>query len=480
MIDEALPDFHRSRVLVAGDIMADVYWVGAASRISPEAPVPVVLVDSEEVRLGGAANVARNVATLGAKATLVGLLGDDETATKVESLLDQAGIERSLLRITNAPTIRKLRILSRRQQLVRLDFEREFSDVAPELKCAAFARFIDTCDAVVLSDYAKGYFGLETPSLIRIARNKQKPVIVDPKGVDFGRYSGATLITPNLTEFEAVVGKCADDQILVERARNLRDLLGLDAVLVTRGEQGMTLIDAHDDPFHLPSRARDVYDVTGAGDTVVATLSAAIGAGSPLRRAVEWANTAAGLVVGKSGTATVSITELAGALEDRPLARSGRKVVNRRTLRQIVSTAKARGKTVVMTNGCFDVLHAGHVDLLRRAREMGDILVVAINDDASVRRLKGKTRPVNSLSNRLAVLSMLECVDYVTAFAEDTPEALYSDVPPNILVKGGDYTEDNVAGAASVKASGGRVVILDLVAGLSTTGVLAKLAGSGP
>lgn len=471
----SLPSFARSRVLVVGDVMADVYWTGAASRISPEAPVPVVRVDTEEMRLGGAANVALNVAALGAKATLIGLVGNDATATELEQQLDKSGIERALQRVPGTPTIRKLRVLSRRQQLVRLDFEREFHGVDPDMKSSLIDGHLGQTDVVVLSDYAKGFFGPETSKTVLLARERRKPVIVDPKGRDFSRYAGATLITPNLAEFEAVVGECSTDSIMIERGDNLRNSLGLEALLITRGEHGMTLLEGNAAPLHLPSRAREVYDVTGAGDTVVATLAAAIGAGTPLRQAVEWANIAAGLVVGKSGTATVSVAEIRDARTANPSASTIRKIVNRTSLVDIVSSAKASGKTVVMTNGCFDVLHAGHVDILRRARELGDLLVVAVNDDDSVRRLKGPTRPVNALSHRLAVLAMLECVDYVTVFSEDTPESLYCDVLPNLLVKGGDYSADQVAGAACVTAAGGQVVILDLVEGLSTTEILARL-----
>jgi len=471
----SLPDFSRSRVLVAGDVMADVYWIGAASRISPEAPVPVVRIDAEEMRLGGAANVALNIAALGATATLVGLVGDDATATELEKQLEISGIERTLRRVPGTPTIRKLRVLSRRQQLVRLDFERDFHRVDAELKKSLILENLGHSDVVVLSDYAKGFFGPETAAMIRLARDRRQPVLVDPKGTDFMRYSGATLITPNLAEFEAIVGECSSDSIMIERGHNLRAQLSLEALLITRGERGMTLLEGNAAPLHLPSRAREVYDVTGAGDTVVATLAAAIGAGTPLRQAVEWANVAAGLVVGKSGTATVSVAEIRSARDGNPSANTARKVVARQSLAEIVSSAKASGKTVVMTNGCFDVLHAGHVDILRRARELGDLLIVAVNDDESVRRLKGSTRPVNSLAHRLTVLAMLECVDCLTVFSENTPEALYRDTLPSLLVKGGDYSADAVAGAAPVIAAGGRVAILDLVEGLSTTEILAKL-----
>lgn len=465
-------DFRQSKVLVAGDVMADIYWGGTTSRISPEAPVPVVIIGTEEMRLGGAANVARNVVSLGARAILVGLVGDDHTALELTRLLDDTGIESSLLRVAGIPTIRKLRVMSRRQQLVRLDFERDFSNVAPEVKTDLVRGRIHDCDVLVLSDYAKGFLGSDTAELIRLAADSGKPIVVDPKGTDYSRYAGATVVTPNLAEFEAVVGRCPDEAAIIERGNNLRNHLGLHALLVTRGEHGMMLLERNAAALHLPSKARDVYDVTGAGDTVVATIAASMGAGMPLREAIELSNVAAGLVVAKSGTAAVSLNEIRRALHEEVPADSSQKAINHQDLNDLVVSAKSIGKRVVMTNGCFDILHAGHVDLLQRARKLGDLLVVAVNDDGSVRRLKGPTRPVNELSHRLAVLAALECVDHITVFGEDTPENLYCKVLPDILVKGGDYTADQIAGSQCVTAAGGQVVILDLVDGLSTTKIL--------
>jgi D-beta-D-heptose 7-phosphate kinase/D-beta-D-heptose 1-phosphate adenosyltransferase len=468
-------NFSSSKVLVAGDVMADTYWVGQTSRISPEAPVPVVLVDFEETRPGGAANVALNIVALGARTTLVGLVGDDAIGDEIARLLTQQGVDHSLIRVAGARTIRKLRVMSRRQQLVRVDFEQRFANVPIKEKLSPIElRLLDN-DILVLSDYAKGFLGVETQELISLAKAHNKAVIIDPKGMDFLRYKGATLITPNLAEFEAVVGPCGSDQDIVERGINLREQLQLDSLLVTRGEHGMTLLERNAAPVHLESRAREVFDVTGAGDTVVATLAAAMASGASLREAVELANVAAGIVVAKSGTATASVGEIIQSRSATVPSNQLRKVVEPEALREIILSAKVAGKSAVMTNGCFDVLHAGHVDLLRRARELGDLLIVAINDDASVRRLKGATRPVNPLEHRLTVLGMLECVDYLVVFSEDTPEKLYCKVLPQVLVKGGDYTAAQVAGGDCITAAGGRIAILDLVPDLSSTRILSKL-----
>lgn len=469
-------DFTAARVLVAGDVMADTYWIGGTSRVSPEAPVPVVKVEFEETRPGGAANVALNVVALGAAATVVGVVGRDSAGDELSRLLEQRGVGNGLFTSEGVQTIRKLRVMSRRQQLLRMDFEHDRLEIAPNVRLEAVLKHLDQTDVLVLSDYAKGFLDTETREIIQAARKRGKQIVVDPKGIDFQRYKGASIVTPNFAEFEAVVGRCHDEHTIIERGTQLRDQLDLQALLITRGEHGMTLIQSGVAPVHLASRAREVFDVTGAGDTVVATLAVALATRLSLHDAVDCANTAAGIVVGKSGTATVSVGELRQARLSSSAAGHLRKVVDRETLKDIVETAKTSGKSVVMTNGCFDVLHAGHVELLRRAREMGDALVVAVNDDSSVRRLKGPTRPVNALEQRLTVLGMLECVDYLVAFDEDTPEALYSEVLPSVLVKGGDYSADSVAGGGAVIAAGGRVAIVDLVAGLSTTGILSRLS----
>ena len=472
-----LPAFDDVRVLVAGDLMLDRYWHGGTARISPEAPVPVVHVQSEEARAGGAGNVALNLAALGVQTTLSGVTGDDATAADLDALLRAAGVDNRFLRHPTAPTITKLRVVSRKQQLIRLDFEDAFeatgaADLLPLLQPA----FADA-RVLVLSDYAKGALRDPQP-LIQAARAAGLQVLVDPKGHDFGRYRGATLATPNLSEFEAVVGRCAGEDDLVARGRQLARDSGIDALLVTRGEDGMSLIPAEGEPLHLPARARDVFDVTGAGDTVIATLAAGVAAGLALPQATALANIAAGLVVGKLGTATVSVSELRRALHETE--GNGRGVLAEPRLLQAIADARAHGERVVMTNGCFDLLHAGHVAYLEQARNRGDRLLVAVNDDESVRRLKGAGRPVNSVQNRMAVLAALAAVDWVVPFSEDTPERLIEQVLPDVLAKGGDYRPEDIVGYRQVTGNGGTVEVLDFLDGCSTSDMISRVrAGTG-
>ena len=465
--------FEPSRLLVVGDVMLDRYWHGSTSRISPEAPVPVVSIDDEEARVGGAGNVALNAAVLGAKSHLLGLAGRDPAADQIERMLAERNVSCTLQRVEGSKTITKLRILSRHQQLIRLDFEDHFPRWDFDALLREYHRLLDGTDVVILSDYAKGALR-RSAELVKAARALGKKVIIDPKGTEFERYRGATIITPNLQEFEAVVGRCTSDDVIVERAEQLRQQLDLEAVLVTRSEKGMTLVANGFEPLHLHTRAHEVYDVTGAGDTVVATLGAAMGAGIALPDAVALSNIAAGIVVGKLGTATVAVPELISALKSEGRSTpSG--YCDEEELAVMIAAAKAKGERVVMTNGCFDILHPGHVDYLERARALGDRLVVAVNDDASVRRLKGSERPVNALPSRVRMLLALSCVDWVVTFSEDTPERLYCRVLPDILVKGGDYTEDAVAGGECVKAAGGQVRILDLLQGHSTTDLISRI-----
>lgn len=468
-----LPDFSRARVLVVGDVMLDSYWHGPTSRISPEAPVPVVRVEQEEARVGGAGNVALNAAVLGAKTQLLGLAGHDATADQVELMLAERGVACRLQRVHGSKTITKLRILSRHQQLIRLDFEDHFPNWDAAALEAEYAARLAGIDAVILSDYAKGALR-QSAALVAAARRAGLPVIVDPKGTDFERYRGATLITPNLSEFEAVVGHCADEAELERRGSELRERYDLEAVLITRSEKGMTLLARGQAPLHLPARAREVYDVTGAGDTVVATLGAALAAGLALADAVALSNVAAGIVVAKLGTATVTPAELQQALQ-AGVHDYRRGLCGEDELLAQMAMARAGGERIVMTNGCFDILHPGHVDYLEKARELGDRLVVAVNDDDSVRRLKGPTRPVNPLATRMHMLSALACVDWVVPFAEDTPERLICKLLPDILVKGGDYTPDQIAGGACVTAAGGEVRVLHFVPGHSTTELINKI-----
>ena len=404
--ESPFPDFTHARVLVAGDLMLDRYWSGVTRRISPEAPVPVVQVGTMEDRPGGAANVALNLAALGCRTLVVGVTGEDEAADILAIRLADAGIEARLHRRRGLPTVTKLRVLSHHQQLIRLDFEQSLEpqgeDPLPGLVDALLAR----ADLLVLSDYAKGTLADPQP-LIAAAHRQGKPVLVDPKGRDFSRYRGATLLTPNRSELEEVVGPLEDDAVLVEKGQQLRADLGLDALLVTLGERGMLLLRGGvapgDAALHLPTRAREVYDVTGAGDTVIATLGAALAAGLELAEACTLANCAAGLVVGKLGTATVSAREL----ERARLGSEWHTILDQEALVTAVAEARAQGESVVMTNGCFDILHQGHVAYLQQARRLGDRLVVAVNDDDSVRRLKGQGRPINGVESRMAVLAGL-------------------------------------------------------------------------
>jgi len=469
-----LPDFSRARVLVAGDLMLDRYWQGVTERISPEAPVPVVHVRAEEGRPGGSGNVALNVAALGGQVELLGLIGDDEAGQRLQTLLSEAGVRCHLLRDARYPTVTKLRILSRHQQLIRLDFEDGFPGFDGSALTAALRPLLDGAGVLVLSDYAKGTLSDPQP-LIRAARERGVPVLVDPKGRDFTRYRGATLITPNLAEFEAVVGHCPFEQDLERRGLQLLQELEFDQLLITRGEHGMTLLSRDADPFHLPTQAREVFDVTGAGDTVVATLAVALGAGVEPHWAVQLANLAAGVVVGKLGTASVTPAELERRWWEQRPDRHG--VMTEAELLESVRAARGRGERLVMTNGCFDILHAGHVTYLEQAARLGDRLIVAVNVDEEVRQLKGQGRPVNPLANRMRVLAALECVDWVVPFSEPTPERLICALKPDILVKGGDNDPDRIPGGACVRAAGGEVLVLDYVEGVSTTAIVRSIRG---
>lgn len=466
-----MPRFDLAPVLVVGDVMLDRYWHGGTSRISPEAPVPVVRVDQIEDRPGGAANVALNIAALGAPAALVGVTGEDEAAASLLASLGAAGVDARFQRIPSQPTIVKLRVMSRHQQLLRMDFEEPFETDAEAL-AAEVERLLSGVKVLVLSDYGKGALK-NHQALIQAARRKGIPVLADPKGKDFGIYRGASLITPNLNEFETIVGRCTDEADLVAKGAQLMCELDLGALLVTRGEHGMTLLRPDQPALHLPARAREVFDVTGAGDTVISTLAASLAAGEDLPQAVALANLAAGIVVGKLGTAAISAPELRRAVQREQGSERG--VLSLDQLLLAIEDARAHGEKIVFTNGCFDILHAGHVTYLEQARAQGDRLVLAVNDDASVSRLKGPGRPINSVDRRMAVLAGLGAVDWVVSFSEDTPERLLGQVKPDILVKGGDYGIEQVVGADIVKAYGGEVRVLGLVENSSTTAIVEKI-----
>ncbi|MEX2124415.1 MAG: bifunctional D-glycero-beta-D-manno-heptose-7-phosphate kinase/D-glycero-beta-D-manno-heptose 1-phosphate adenylyltransferase HldE [Woeseia sp.] len=464
-----IPDFSRTRVLVAGDVMLDRYLFGGTTRISPEAPVPVVHVRKSDDRPGGAANVAVNLASLGVKTTLLGVVGEDEEAGKLRSVLERHGIGCHFSSSGSRPTITKTRVQSRGQQLIRLDREEPTGGSACPSLVKPLTAALQGVDAVVLSDYGKGALN-DVAEMIAACRSVDIPVFVDPKGRDFGKYRGATVITPNQSEFEAVAGCPESDQDMVQRARSMLDELELDALLVTRSEKGMLLVEAGEEPVFLSTHAREVYDVTGAGDTVIATLAAAHASGTDFQSAAGLANLAAGLVVRKIGAASVTPSELRVALHRR--GQGGRGLVSKFELLSLIEEAKERGEIIVMTNGCFDVLHAGHVAYLEEAKSLGDRLIVAVNDDDSVRRLKGAGRPVNELADRMAVLAGLASVDWVVPFSEDTPARLIADLMPDILVKGGDYKAEDIAGARDVLANGGEVRVLSFREGHSSSRII--------
>ncbi|KJJ96883.1 heptose 1-phosphate adenyltransferase [Pseudomonas sp. 21] len=470
-----MPRFDQAPVLVVGDVMLDRYWHGATSRISPEAPVPVVRVEQHEDRPGGAANVALNLAALGAPAFLVGVTGVDEAADSLSDSLQAVGVTTRFQRIAGQPTIVKLRVMSRHQQLLRVDFEEAFRTDPVALSTDVEA-LLDQVRVLVLSDYGKGALK-NHQALIQAARQRGIPVLADPKGKDFAIYRGASLITPNLSEFEAIVGRCTDEADLVAKGQQLMTELELGALLVTRGEHGMTLLRPGHSALHLPARAREVFDVTGAGDTVISTLAGAIAAGEDLPQAVALANLAAGIVVGKLGTAAISAPELRRAVQREQGSERG--VLSLDQLLLAIEDARAHGEKIVFTNGCFDILHAGHVTYLEQARAQGDRLIVGVNDDGSVTRLKGPGRPINSVDRRMAVLAGLGAVDWVVSFGEDTPERLLTEVRPDVLVKGGDYGVEQVVGADIVKAYGGEVRVLGLVENSSTTAIVEKIRHQG-
>lgn len=467
--------FQQAKVLVLGDVMLDRYWFGATNRISPEAPVPVVKVQDIEERAGGAANVAMNIASLNVPVTLHGFIGQDDAGRSLDRLLTHHQIQNHCVALDSHPTITKLRILSRHQQLLRLDFEEDFHSVTSDGLLTKLAEEIHHYGALILSDYGKGTLSA-VKQMIQLAKSANVPVLIDPKGTDFERYRGATLLTPNLSEFEAVAGVCKDDEELIKRGLKLIEQYELSALLVTRSEKGMTLLRPNKPAYHLPTQAKEVFDVTGAGDTVISVLATAIADGRNLEEACYLANAAAGVVVGKLGTSTVTPTELENAIHQR--TDTGFGVIDEQNLKKVVTEAKKRGEKIVMTNGCFDLLHPGHVSYLENARKLGDRLIVAVNTDQSVKRLKGESRPINTLEARMAVLAGLSSVDWVVPFDEDTPQRLIGEILPDLLVKGGDYQPDQIAGSQEVWANGGEVCVLNFENGCSTTNIINKIKAS--
>ena len=477
---DLLPSLSGGRVLVVGDLMLDRYVTGTVDRVSPEAPIPVMRVDDEDEMLGGAGNVARNIASLGGQATLVALIGDDLSGQRLAELLTgHDGIEFRSVVSGQTPTTVKTRYLATGQQLLRTDVEAKVPPPQDALsQIVAQARSaLPTANVVVLSDYAKGVLTDEViAELISAAAKSDVPVVVDPKSTNLSRYKGAALLTPNRDELTRATGMAiADDEGAAHAADKAVANSGVGAVLVTRGAQGMTLVVDGQKPSHLRTRAREVFDVSGAGDTVVATVAAVLAAGHSLEAAAALANVSAGVVVGKIGTATVHTDEMAASLHAGVLLSAEQKIMALGPALDQVAHWRRHERRVVFTNGCFDLIHPGHISLLEQARAAGDALVVGLNSDASVARLKGDDRPVQAASARASVLAGLSTVDLVIEFGEDTPVALIEAIKPDVLVKGADYAEDEVVGGDLVTSYGGRVVLAKLAEGYSTSDTIDRV-----
>ncbi len=461
----------QARILVVGDVMLDQYYTGTTHRVSPEAPVPVVGVDNIHTRIGGAGNVALNIASLEGQVAICGFVGQDDAAKQMQQQLSSNNIMPYLIE-TAQPTIRKLRVLAQRQQLLRMDFEQPFHQEYQTSLYQQVAQLIDDYDVLVLSDYGKGT--LSNPqALIELANAHQCPVLVDPKQMDFSAYAKASYITPNQKEFQQAAGAWTQEADLIAKAREQIQRHQLKGLLITRSQDGMTLVDHQGQVQTVPTVAKEVFDVTGAGDTVIAVFAMAIATKWDMNAALRLANAAAGVVVGKVGTAVVTVKELQQAVYDQSHLDKGALSVSQ--LSQAIEESHLRGETIVMTNGCFDLLHAGHVDYLKKARALGDRLIVAVNTDSSIQRLKGAHRPVMPLEKRLEVLSALACVDWVVAFDQDTPAELIAQLQPDVLVKGADYQVNEIAGADTVLSRGGRVETIDLVPGVSTSEIIQRI-----
>jgi D-beta-D-heptose 7-phosphate kinase/D-beta-D-heptose 1-phosphate adenosyltransferase len=482
MTGEQAASFKGARVLVIGDVMLDRFVYARVSRISPEAPVPVLAVQREIVTLGGAGNVARNVASLGGRATLVGRRGDDHAGELLKELLQrEPDIQDALLTCAAGRTIEKIRYIAEQQQVMRADYEFEVgAAVAFEDILATVRGEIAEHDALVISDYAKGMLPPAlVEELIALARAAQIPVVVDPKGLSLDRYNGATVITPNHHEAAAATGLDTETDQGIELCLNrmLAMLPGSGAILITRGALGMALAERGRAIEHIPARRREVFDVSGAGDTVVAALALALGAKGSLEAAARFANVAAGVAVTRVGTAAVTADEVAAAFHARQLESVEKKVASRDRVTEWADIWRGQSRKIGFTNGCFDLLHPGHVSLLTQARAQCDRLIVGINSDASVKRLKGAGRPVQDETARALVLASLAMVDLVVIFDEDTPETLIKSLRPDLLVKGADYRLDQIVGADFVASYGGKVLIAALVPGRSTSSLLTRVAG---
>lgn len=466
--------YAQSKVLVVGGLILDSYWYGKCDRLSREAPVPVLVEKEKEQRAGGAANVALNLAGLGVQTYMCGVVGKDKAGRNLLDLLKKQRVNCDAVHVVpDRKTMVKLRIMSQNQQLLRMDSPNTATAARPEL-FESIKPLLEDIDVMIISDYYQIDSTPAIADLIKLARDKNIKVIIDPTSANSMHYRGASLLTPNLEEFENMVGPCGGDEtILVERGLALIKKLGLDALLVTRGSQGMSLLRATCAPFHLSAEKKEIYDVTGAGDTVIATIAAMLSIDQDLDEAVRLANFAAGLTVSRLGAVAVDVAMLGNyGTKNAEMIRG---IVNEKQLSVELKNARDRDERIVMTNGCFDIVHAGHVVSIEQAAALGDCLVVAVNSDDSVRRLKGNDRPVNTLQQRMSLLAALKHVDWVISFSEDTPAKLIHLIKPDVLAKGGDYVRADLSDGDIVEEYGGRVQILDKVPMISTSAIIDKV-----
>ena len=477
----AITHFSDRDLLVVGDIMLDEYLWGEVERISPEAPVQVVDIQRQSYTLGGSGNVVNNLVALGAKVHVSGVIGNDSIGDVLKNELQRMEVGTDgIFFDPNRRTTKKTRIIAANQQVVRLDYEtRARITDGLENKIITYVKDnLPIFDAILISDYAKGVLTRRLLAEIIIAcKDQDKPILVDPKGSDFSKYRGATAITPNKKEAAMASGLVTGS--VEEAGDKFLSELNLEAVLITKGKEGMSLFIKGESPFHIPARVKEVYDVSGAGDTVLASFGLALSSGLTHLEAAILANVAAGIVVGKVGTATASQEELLGALVgDIPFAFS--KIRERHELKQVVNYLKAQGKTIVFTNGCFDLLHTGHIHLLKESKKLGDILIVALDTDESVRRLKGNNRPIISQNERAQILSSLDCVDYVTIFSTDELKDLIGDLKPDILTKGSDYQKEEVVGKEIVERHGGKMALIPITEDTSSSKIISNILNKVP
>tara|TARA_B100001057_G_scaffold449822_1_gene491374 strand:- start:1813 stop:3213 length:1401 start_codon:yes stop_codon:yes gene_type:complete len=461
----------NSNILVIGDIMLDEYWLGTSNRISPEAPVPVVKVDDKEFRVGGAGNVALNIFNINPKVNLISTIGKDKDGEIIKRILKSKKINFFFKETSECRSIKKLRIFTQNQQMIRLDFENNKENYKLEIG-EQIKKQIRKSKLVILSDYGKGSL-TDVKKIIRYAKSKSKIIIVDPKGSDFSKYSGATILTPNINEFIEIVGEVNSQAELIKKAKILINKINLKGILITQGKKGMTFISKKN-VIHKNSLAQDVFDVSGAGDTVIANFSAYLNMGKTFEEAMDMANIAASIVIKKLGTAAANKREIEKIYNKKNKIFDSKYLKSTSKILQIVNFLKSQNQKIVLTNGCFDIIHIGHIHLLEKAKTFGDFLIVALNSDKSVKLLKGKKRPINKVLARIKSLEALKCVDLVVVFNELTPLNIIKTIKPNVLVKGGDYKIEGIIGAGIVKANKGKIKIVKTVKGYSTTKLLQK------